>query len=71
MHMDACVVTWRASTFPHFLARSWLTCVFFAELDQQTALLPGALHSSDSVALVDHLTTVFNEADWTRTARQA
>ena len=72
MHLTTCGVTCRARTFPHSFERSWLTSGWsFAELDQQTALLPEVLQSSDSVALVDHLTTVFNESDWACTARQA
>lgn len=52
----------------HSWPDSSCTC---AELDKQTALLPAVLQSSDSTSLVDHLATVFNEADWKCTARQA
>lgn len=40
-----------------------------AELEQETALLPAVLHTSNCVALVDHLTSIFKEADWHTAAR--
>jgi len=42
-----------------------------AELEQKTALLPAVLQTSNCIALVDHLTSVFKETDWSSAARQA
>ncbi|KAL0031840.1 hypothetical protein WJX79_010686 [Trebouxia sp. C0005] len=40
-----------------------------AELEQKTALLPAVLQTSNCIALVDHLTSVFKDADWSSAAR--
>jgi len=42
-----------------------------AELEQKTALLPAVLQTSNCIALVDHLTSVFKDSDWSSAARQA
>lgn len=40
-----------------------------AEVEQQTSLLPAVLQSSNCVALVDHLASVFKHDDWTSAAK--
>ncbi|DBB06515.1 hypothetical protein WJX77_008481 [Trebouxia sp. C0004] len=40
-----------------------------AELEQKTALLPAVLQTSNCIALVDHLTSVFKDTDWSSAAR--
>lgn len=40
-----------------------------AELDSKVALLPAVLQSEDSVSLVDHLSSIFSEQDWTGLAK--